>query len=245
MLGVYLLLLITSKISYISLRRDIDKLLEENGFVDKYRMELANRLGSGNNIEYRVTSIGVLNWIRKNIWSFIPIMHLIPIVAFFVRHGFYENKEENFYHDWVNFVINIGFAQKCSKEEMEGICTIEKEITNLKKEKVRELLEKIGMVISVEETTSEDEKKSEKLEAEEEAIPNSSIETNTKESTEDNKNKQSDNFKQEVESEVLEQFLKELEEMFDATDKKINSAMGQVDQAMDDLDKELEKILKL
>lgn len=157
---MYLFFLVLSAMMGTSLNKDIEKLLEEKGYVDKSRIERVKRVASGNIVEYKFTKEDVIIWLKKNIWYFLPIWHVIYILAFYFRYFIYEGKAQDFFGNYLDFLIeNDDAIIACSEDKIKHIHEIEEELATLKKEKRKEFLEKIGIefnFVEVEEDVDDD-----------------------------------------------------------------------------------------
>lgn len=157
MIMLYLTLLFVAAVTDYILKEDIKKLLEKKGYVDKDRLERTERLASGNTIEYHVTKKDVLNWFKRNIWTFIPVVHLFIIGACFIRVEAYDSDAEDFYAKWIERLIAKEKVVPCNEEEIKNIHMIEEELSSIRNEKITNFLNKIGINININYTESIEE----------------------------------------------------------------------------------------
>lgn len=259
----YLIFLAFSGFTSTELRKEIYDLLEEKGYVDKSRLERVQRLASGNVIEYSVTGADVWNWIKRNIWSFIPILNLFLVFAFCVRHSIYEKAEKEFYAMWVDYLISSEKVVTCSKNDFENIHMIEAELSKIRKDKILDFLKEHGIDISytesledneednleelekiLEDQELEDQELEEILEeiSQEQELEEQELEEQLKELLESEDRISSSNEEDEVDK-FMEYFYRPFDNAFVRADRMVDHAMNNVDKGIDKVDQQVDIVL--
>ena len=252
------------------LKDDLDELLESIDYIDKYRLEKANRCAMGNNIEDVITSEDIFNFLKRNWICFVPAVNYLLVMLTYFKWGIYYNNSEEFYRRKVEKMSEKGLIVPCSKEEYEHVKAIEDELVKIRKQKITDFFTNLG---EDEEAEEEDKKGHEKVEdpiMEEETLEikeeelkedltdKSTIEINIKTPFGDKKyyrviDSRKREEKVDPEDEALDKIMGYLDRIFDAADRKIDKAMESVDKkadqafdaadlAFDKLDKKIDKV---